>query len=39
MHLVYVDDVNILDENIKSTKNNSEALLEACTKVGLEVDR
>jgi hypothetical protein len=36
--LAYADDVNIVGENIDSTKKNTEALLDACKEVGLEVN-
>jgi hypothetical protein len=34
--LAYADDVNILGENIDTTQKNTEALLDAVKKVGLE---
>jgi hypothetical protein len=36
--LAYVDDVNVLDENINTVKKIIEALLEASREVGLEVN-
>jgi hypothetical protein len=36
--LAYVDDVNIVAENIDTIKKNTEALLDASKKVGLEVN-
>jgi hypothetical protein len=36
--LAYADDVNILRENIDELKKNTEALLDASKKVGLEVN-
>jgi hypothetical protein len=35
--VVYADDINILDENIKLIKN-TEALLKASREIGLEVN-
>jgi hypothetical protein len=35
--LIYTDDVNLLGDNIDTTKKNSESLIEASKKVGLEV--
>jgi hypothetical protein len=37
--LTYDDDVNIVGENIDTIKKNTEALLDAIKKVGLEVNR
>jgi hypothetical protein len=36
--LAYVDDVNILEENIDTIQKNTEALLDAGKEVGLEVN-
>jgi uncharacterized lipoprotein YehR (DUF1307 family) len=36
--LAYADDVNIVTENIDTTRKNPEALLDASKEVGLEVD-
>jgi hypothetical protein len=36
--LAYADDVNLLGENINSVKKNAEALLDASTEIGLEVN-
>jgi hypothetical protein len=36
--LAYADGVNIVAENIDTTKKNTEALLDACKDVGLEVN-
>jgi hypothetical protein len=36
--LAYVDDINILGENIDTIKKDKEALLDAGKKVGLEVN-
>jgi hypothetical protein len=36
--LVYAHDVNLLDENIYSIKKDTEVLLDAIKKVGLEVN-
>jgi hypothetical protein len=36
--LIYVDDVNTLSEIISTIKKNTEALLEASTEIGLEVN-
>jgi hypothetical protein len=37
--LVYVDNINVLDENMNIIKRNTEGLLQASRKVGLEVKR
>jgi hypothetical protein len=36
--LAYVDDVNIMGENIDTIQKNTEALLDASKDVGLEVN-
>jgi hypothetical protein len=36
--LAYADDVNIVEENIDTTKKNTEALLDSSKEVGLEVN-
>jgi hypothetical protein len=36
--LVYADDVNLLDDDIDTIKNNVETLIETSKKVGLEVN-
>jgi hypothetical protein len=36
--LAYADDVNIVEGNIDITKKNTEALLDACKKVGPEAN-
>jgi hypothetical protein len=36
--LAYVDDVNILEENIDTIQNNTEALLDTSKELGLEVN-
>jgi hypothetical protein len=36
--LVYADDVNLLSDNIDTTKKNTETLIDASKKVGLEVN-
>jgi hypothetical protein len=35
--LVYANDVNLLGDNIDTIKRNTETLIDACKKVGLEV--
>jgi hypothetical protein len=37
--LVYADDVNLLGDNIVTTKKNTETLIDASMEVGLEVNR
>jgi hypothetical protein len=36
--LVYVDDVNLLGDNIDTIKKNAPTLIDACEEVGLEVN-
>jgi hypothetical protein len=36
--LVYADDVNLLGDNIDTIKKNSQTLIDASKKVGLEVN-
>jgi hypothetical protein len=36
--LVYADDVNLLVDNIDTTKKNTETLIDASKEVGLEVN-
>jgi hypothetical protein len=36
--LVFVDDINILDENINIIKENTEGLVEQCGEVGPDVN-
>jgi hypothetical protein len=36
--LVYIDDVNLLDDNIDTMKKNTETLLESSKEAGLEVN-
>jgi hypothetical protein len=36
--LAYVDDVNLLGDNIVTTKKNTETLLDTCKEDGLEVN-
>jgi hypothetical protein len=36
--LVYVDDVNLLDDSVKTIKENTETLLEGSRDVGLEIN-
>jgi hypothetical protein len=37
--LVYADDVNLLGDNIDTTKKNTETLIDVSKEVGLEVNR
>jgi hypothetical protein len=37
--LVYADDVNLLGDNINTIKRNTQTLIDASKKVGLEVNR
>jgi hypothetical protein len=36
--LVYVDDVNLLDDNIDTIKKNTRTLIDASKEIGLEVN-
>jgi hypothetical protein len=36
--LVYVDDVNLLGDNIDTIKENIKTVIDSCTEVGLEVN-
>jgi hypothetical protein len=36
--LAYTDDVNLLGDDIGTIKKNSETLIDACKKVGLEIN-
>jgi hypothetical protein len=36
--LAYADDVNLLEDNIDTTKKNTESLIDASKKVGLEIN-
>jgi hypothetical protein len=35
--LSYVDDMNLLGDNIETVKKNTETLIDACKEVGLEI--
>jgi hypothetical protein len=36
--LVYADDVNLLGDNVATTKKNTETLIDASKEIGLEVN-
>jgi hypothetical protein len=36
--LAYADDVNLLEDNIDTTKRNTETLIDASKEVGLEIN-